>query len=74
MYRSVPLFTGPKKVSISRTQPPPTCPRNVCASIKSKKHYVRGRINHKSINSYYVPERFFMYATVSCGFLVSFVI
>ncbi len=28
-------FTGPKKVSISRAQPPPTCPCNVSARIKS---------------------------------------
>jgi hypothetical protein len=28
-------FTGPKKLSISRAQPPPTCPRNVSARIKN---------------------------------------
>jgi hypothetical protein len=28
-------FTGPKKVSISRAQPPPTCPHNGVARIKS---------------------------------------
>ncbi len=44
------LFTGPKKVSISRAQPPPTCPRNGFAL--HHKHYVWGHINHRSINSY----------------------
>jgi hypothetical protein len=28
-------FTGPKKVSISRAQPPPACPRNGSARIKN---------------------------------------
>ncbi len=28
-------FTGPKKVLISRAQPPPTCPRNGFACIKT---------------------------------------
>jgi hypothetical protein len=45
-------FTGPKKVSISRAQPPPTCPPNVSARIKSIT-YGTDRINHGSINSYY---------------------
>jgi len=36
-------FTGPKKVSISRAQPPPTCPRNGCCP--HQKYNVRGRIN-----------------------------
>ncbi len=31
-------FTGPKKLSISRAQPPPTCPRNVSARIKKIVH------------------------------------
>ncbi len=31
-------FTGPKKVSISRTQPPSTCPRNRSARIKPITH------------------------------------
>jgi hypothetical protein len=30
-------FKGPKKLSISRAQPPPTCPRNVSACIKNIK-------------------------------------
>jgi hypothetical protein len=38
-------FTGHKKVSISRVQPPPTCPRNGFARIKSITY--GGRINHK---------------------------
>ncbi len=38
-------FTGPKKVSISRTQPPPTCPLNGFAHIKSNT-YIRDRINN----------------------------
>ncbi len=41
-------FTGPKKLSISRAQPPPTCPSNVCCP--HQKHYARGRINHRCIN------------------------
>ncbi len=43
-------FTGLKKVSISRAQPPPTCPRNGCCP--HQKHYARGRSNHRCINSY----------------------
>ena len=31
-------FTGPKKLSISRAQPSPTCPRNVSARIKNITH------------------------------------
>ncbi len=42
-------FTGPKKVSISRAQPPPTCPRNEC--YPHQKHYPRGSINHRCIIS-----------------------
>jgi hypothetical protein len=38
---------GPKKVKISRAQPPPTCPSNGSASITN--HYVQGRINHRCI-------------------------
>jgi hypothetical protein len=45
-------FTGPKNVSISRAQLTPSCPRNGFAP--HQKHYVRDRINHRSINSYYV--------------------
>jgi hypothetical protein len=42
--------TGPKKVLISRTQPSPICPRNgLCPH---QKHYARGRINQRCINSY----------------------
>jgi hypothetical protein len=44
-------FTGPKKVSISRDHPPPTCPRNGCCP--HQKHYTRGCINHRCINSEY---------------------
>jgi hypothetical protein len=44
-------FTGSKKVSISRAQPPPICPRNGCCP--HQKHYTRGRINLRCINSYY---------------------
>ena len=43
-------FTGLKKVSISRAQSPPTCPRNGCCP--HQKHYAQGRINHRCINSY----------------------
>jgi hypothetical protein len=42
-------FTGPKKLSISRPQSPPTCPRNGCCT--HQKHYERGRINHRCIYS-----------------------
>jgi hypothetical protein len=45
-------FTGPKKLSISRAQPPPTCPSNGCCP--HQKHYAWGRINHRCINSHYV--------------------
>ncbi len=31
-------FTGPKKLSISRAQPPPTCPRNGFAHIQNIMH------------------------------------
>jgi hypothetical protein len=44
-------FTGPKKLSNSRAQPPPTCPYNGYARIQ--KNYARGCINHRRINSYY---------------------
>jgi hypothetical protein len=44
-------FTGPKKLSISRAQPPPTCLSYGCCP--HEKHYARGRINHRCINSYY---------------------
>jgi hypothetical protein len=32
-------FTGPKKLLISRAQPPPTCPPNGCCPIKSMGPY-----------------------------------
>ncbi len=36
---SMPFFSqDPKKLSISRAQPPPSCPRNVSARIKNIKH------------------------------------
>ncbi len=38
-------FAGPKKLSISRAQPPSTCPRKGCCL--HQKHYARGRINHR---------------------------
>ncbi len=40
----------PKKLSISRAQPPPTCPSNGCCP--HQKHYAREHINHGCINSY----------------------
>jgi hypothetical protein len=42
-------FTGPKKLSISRAQPPPTCP---------PKHHARGCITQSCINSYNLPSAF----------------
>ncbi len=42
-------FYRDKKVSISRDQPPPTCTRNGCSP--HQKHYTRGPINHRCINS-----------------------
>ncbi len=45
-------FTGPKKVSISRAQPPFTCLRNWCCP--HQKHYAQGHINHRCMNSYFV--------------------
>ncbi len=47
-------FTGRKQESISRAQPPPICPRNGCCP--HQKNYAQGRINHRCINSYYLPE------------------
>ncbi len=47
-------FIGRKKESISRAQPPPSCPRNGCCP--HQKNYAQGRINHRCINSYYLPE------------------
>ncbi len=44
-------FTGPKKLSISRVQLPPTCPSNECCP--HKKHFTRGRINYRCINRFY---------------------
>jgi hypothetical protein len=44
-------FTGPKELSISRAQPPPTCPRNGCCP--HQKQYAWGRLNHRYINSFY---------------------
>jgi hypothetical protein len=43
-------FTGPKKLSISRVQPPPTCPSN--GSVRIKNHYLQGRINHWCIGGF----------------------
>jgi hypothetical protein len=43
------ISQGQKKVSISRAQPPPTCPRNSCCP--HQKLYARDRINHRCINS-----------------------
>jgi hypothetical protein len=40
-------FSSPKKLSISRTQPPPTCPSNRCCP--HQKHYAQGRIDHRCI-------------------------
>ncbi len=42
-------FTGPKKLSIYRAQPPPTCCCKWCCPHQI--HYARGRIYHKCINS-----------------------
>jgi hypothetical protein len=38
VYRLDAISQGPKKLSISRAQPPPTCPRNVSAHIKNITH------------------------------------
>jgi hypothetical protein len=43
-YRLDAMSQGPKKLSNSRAQPPPTCPRNGCWP--HQKHYARGRLNH----------------------------
>ena len=43
-------FTGPKKLSISRFQPCPTCPSNGCCP--HQKHYARGRMNHWCIGGF----------------------
>ncbi len=43
-------FHRAQKLSISRAQPPPSFPRNGCWP--HQKHYARGRINHRCINSY----------------------
>jgi hypothetical protein len=43
-------FTGPKKVSISRPQPPPTCLHNGCCL--HQKHYSRGCIIHRCIGGF----------------------
>ncbi len=41
---------GPKKLEISRAQPPPTCPSSGSARIKNNKNnYAQGRINHRCI-------------------------
>ncbi len=40
----------PKKLEISRAQPPPTCPSNKCCP--QQKHYARGRINHTCIGGF----------------------
>ncbi len=40
-------FPRTKKLSISRAQPPPTCPSNGCCP--RQKHYERGGINHRCI-------------------------
>jgi hypothetical protein len=42
-------FTGPKKFSISRLQPPPACPRKVICPHQN--HYIRRRINYRCLNS-----------------------
>ncbi len=44
-------FTGPKKLGNSRKKPPPTSPRNEYAVCTHPKHYARGCINHRCINS-----------------------
>ncbi len=44
-------FTGPKN-SMPRAQPPPTCPHNESAC-PHQNHYVRGRLTHRSIHSYW---------------------
>ncbi len=47
-----------QKLSISRAQPLPTCSSNECCP--HQKHYARGRINHRCINSYNLrPHSFF---------------
>ncbi len=38
-------FTGPKKLSISRAQPPPICPRKGCCPHQKYKSITHGRIN-----------------------------
>jgi hypothetical protein len=45
-------FTGPKKLSISRAQPPPTCPSNGYAVMHASKHYAQGCLNHRSLGGF----------------------
>ncbi len=49
LYRLDAISQDPKKLSLSRAKPPPTCPRNGCCP--HQKHHARGRINHRCINS-----------------------
>ncbi len=44
-------FHKAQKLSISKAQPLPTCPRNVSARIKNITHG-ENQINHRCINSY----------------------
>jgi hypothetical protein len=46
-------FTVPKKLSISRAQPPPTCP---CWGLPASKAFAQGCINHRCIGVFYVQE------------------
>ncbi len=56
-------FHRAQKLSISRAQPPPTCPGNGCCP--HQKHYARGRINHRCINSYFIYQMPFLEASVA---------
>jgi hypothetical protein len=48
-------FHRAQNLSISRTHPPTTCPMYHSAICNHRKHYARGRINHRCINSYFIP-------------------
>ncbi len=49
---SMPFHWAQKSLHFPGPKPPPTCPHNGCCP--QQKHYTRGRINHRCINSYYL--------------------
>jgi|LakMenEpi03Aug12_release.lakeMendotaPanAssembly.Ray.scaffolds.fasta_scaffold500619_1 hypothetical protein len=53
-YRLDAIPQGPKKLSISRAQPSPTCPRNGYARIEN--HYAHGTYKSEVQRWFYVQE------------------